>query len=70
MTRNAMLKKLIGMARKLEQKYDYETNYRMWTLCNDWNRDHEDEEIFMCEDYDDDDRYRFFIEDDFYYVAD
>ena len=38
---------------------------RIWDICYDWNSTHEDE-IFMCEDWDEDDNYRFYIEDDYY----
>lgn len=61
---------LIRMAKRLVVRFDAEENRRMWNLCLDWNHDHGDEEIFMCEDWDEDGRYRIFIEDDYFYLAD
>lgn len=68
-TREEVLNKLYGMALELSKKYSYATNYKMWTLCSDWNSDHEDEEIFMCEDEDENGKYRFYIEDDYFYLG-
>lgn len=68
-TRKDTLKRLYEMANELAKKYDYEKNYDMWSLCCDWNSEHEDEEIFMCEDEDENGEYRYFIEDDYFYLG-
>lgn len=67
--RETTLKKLYTMALELTKKYDYETNYKMWTLCLDWNSEHPEKEIFMCDDEDENGTYRFFIEDDYFYYG-
>ncbi len=69
MTRAKVMSKLYKMAMALTKKFDRDEYDKMWTLCCDWNSAHEDEEIFMCEDYDEDDRFRFFVEDDYFYPA-
>lgn len=70
MTRESVLKRLYAMALKLTKHYDYELNNRMWGLCYDWNRTHEErEEIFMGEDEDENGKLRFFIEDDYFYLG-
>ena len=50
--RETTLKKLYAMALELTKKYTYETNYKMWTLCLDWNREHPEEEIFILSEKD------------------
>ena len=59
MTKDEMILNLMSMANQLVKNYTYELNKRMWTACLDWNREHPDEEIFMCETDD-----GFAIEDD------
>ena len=68
--RDKTIERLHKMALKLSKKFDYDLNKKMWTLCYDWNSEHEDAEIFMCDDEDEEGRYRYFIEDDYYYLAD
>lgn len=67
--RETTLKKLYKMALDLSEKYDYKKNNEMWGLCSDWNSAHEDEEIFMCEDEDENGEFRYFIEDDYFYLG-
>lgn len=69
MTRDEVLNKLYKMAKELAKVYSYELMNQMWSLCLDWNSSHEDEEIFMCDDEDEDGKYRYFIEDDYFYYA-
>jgi hypothetical protein len=50
------------------ENWTWTAEQKIWTICCDWNRDHEDEEIFMCETSDDDDNVNgFMIEDDLFY---
>ena len=70
MTRDEALKHLYTLALRLSKEYDYRVEDGMWTLCMDWNSLHEDrEEIFMCDDEDEEGKYRFYIEDDYFYPA-
>lgn len=70
MTREGVLKTLYSIALQLSKQYDYELNDRMWGLCYDWNSTHgEREEIFMCEDEDESGEFRYFIEDDYFYLG-
>ena len=57
------------MAKELSVKYDYNKNNEMWELCYEWNSEHEDQEIFMCEDEDENGNFRYFIEDDYFYLG-
>lgn len=74
-TREQVLNRLYELANRLSKNYTYEENNEMWTLCSHWNSEHYDgtgdeAEIFMCEDEDEDGRYRYYIEDDYFYLAD
>jgi hypothetical protein len=69
MTRRQALEALYDMAIRLSKHYSYDECNKMWSLCLDWNRTHEDQEIFMCDDEDEEGRYRYFIEDDYFYYA-
>lgn len=69
--RDKMLDKLYKIANQLGKKYSRDAYNKMWTMCSDWNSEHfEDGEIFMCEDYDEDGKFRYYIEDDYFYLAD
>lgn len=59
MTKDQMIDKLVGMANELVKGYTYDLNKTMWRTCLDWNDEHEDEQIWMCETDD-----GFAIEDD------
>lgn len=43
------LNKLFSMADELTRNYTWDGEMKIWEECSDWNREHEDEEIFMCE---------------------
>lgn len=64
--RDKTIKKLNTMAAQIVKDFDADTNRKMWRLCCDWNSNHPDEEIMMCESEDDDGNYVFCIEDDMY----
>ena len=70
LTKDEMISKLVGMANKLVKHYSYDLNKRMWTLCSDWNREHPDEEIFMCEEcFNGSETVNgFYIEDDYWII--
>ena len=36
-------------ANELTKKYSYDLYSEIWEMASDWNRNHEDEEIFMCD---------------------
>lgn len=63
MTRNEVLAQIYRMAEKLSKEWNYEEDDKMWELCSDWNREHEDEEIFMMQDEEEN---RFYVEDDYF----
>ena len=72
MTRNEMINKLRKMAIAItgdnSGKGTYDDHMAIWTMCNDWNREHEEEEIFMCEYQTEDSEYAngIMIEDDYF----
>lgn len=68
-TRSEVLENLRKMANELSRNYSSELNRQMWRLCLDWNSDHGDAEIFMCESEDGDGRDIFCIEDDYWYYG-
>lgn len=72
MTKRQMIKNLADMANQLVKNYTYDLNKRMWTACLDWNREHPDEEIFMCEDcFNGSETVNgFYIEDDYWIIPD
>ena len=49
-TRNEMIDRLMQMANTLTRDYSWDLYRSMFSTCIDWNSEHEDEEIFMCED--------------------
>ena len=63
MTRKEVLSRIYGMANKLMKEFNRDVYNEMWDICYDWNREHEDEEIFMAED---EDEGRFYVEDDWF----
>ena len=69
-TKDQMLDELVGMANQLVKNYTYELNHKMWTACSDWNREHPDAEIFMCEDcFNGSETVNgFYIEDDYWII--
>ncbi len=42
---------------------------KMISQRSDWNRDHEDDEIFVGEDYDENGDLKLYIEDDYVIIA-
>ena len=68
MTREKVIKEMIRRANALLKNWNRELFDSIWTMCLDWNREHEDEEIFMCEYQSDDSEYvnGFMIEDDYW----
>jgi hypothetical protein len=67
MTRAQVLSKMIDKANALKGNYSKAKEMEIWTMCSDWNSDHEGEEIFMCESSDDNNVVNgFYIEDDYW----
>ena len=62
MNREQLISRMFDMANKVETRDDADA---IWKLCLDWNREHPDEEIFMCDYQSDDSEYvnGFMIED-------
>lgn len=48
--RSAKIADLANMANKLTQEWSWDLYRDMFSACIDWNSEHEDEEIFMCEE--------------------
>lgn len=65
MDREQLIRRMFDMANKVVTRDDADA---IWTLCLDWNRDHPDEEIFMCDYQSDGSEYvnGFMIEDDYW----
>ena len=68
MNREQLISTMFDMANKLINKWTREGENAIWTLCSDWNNEHPDEEIFMCEYQSDDSDCvnGFMIEDDWW----
>jgi hypothetical protein len=68
MTREKMIEKMVKAANKLRKEYSWEAQKEIWEMCLDWNSEHEDEEIFMCEHENEETGLvdGFYIEDDFW----
>lgn len=68
MTRAEVIAEMIKRANSLLKAWDREIFDSIWSMCLDWNSEHEDEEIFMCEYQSDDSEYvnGFMIEDDYW----
>ena len=64
------LNKLYSLAKQLSKKYSYDLWNEMWDICCDYNRNNPDYEIFMCEDEDESGTFIYYIEDDYFYLAD
>lgn len=68
MTRNEVINKVNKMALELSKSFNREDYDVMFDMIYDWNREHEDNEIFSCEEYDEDeDANKFYIEDNYYF---
>ena len=74
MTRNKTIDKMIKMAIAITGKnsdnWTRTAENAIWEMCCDWNSEHEEEEIFMCEIDTEEDGYvnGFAIEDDYFIV--
>lgn len=49
MTREQTISKMMDMANALIGNWTRAGEDEIWTMCSDWNSEHPDEEIFMCE---------------------
>ena len=49
MTRDKMINNLMAMAKEMVKNYTWDKYCAIIDTCTDWNRDHEDEEIFVCD---------------------
>lgn len=78
MERNEIIAKMMKMANEITGKnsdnWTWDAERAIWRMCFDWNSEHEDEEIFMCEcDHDEEGNPTesvcgFYIEDDWFIV--
>ena len=68
MEREKVIMEMIRRANSLLKSWNRDLFDSIWTMCLDWNREHEDDEIFMCEYQSDDSEYvnGFMIEDDYW----
>lgn len=50
MTRAETIKEMVTKANNLKKNYTWKGYEEIWTMCNEWNSTHsEDEEIFMSD---------------------
>lgn len=69
MTREQVLRRLVRMVNILAKDFTSDLNHRMFHLCYDWNSTHgRRDEIFMCEELDEDGTFKIYIEDDYWCV--
>ena len=65
------IRKMWEMVDKLYGNYSRDEEMKIWDLCYEWNSEHEDDEIFMCETGDEGNTVNgFMIEDDCFYYED
>lgn len=70
--RNELIRKMVKLAVQItgknSGKWTWEKANKIWDMCSDWNREHEDCEIFMCDYCSEDSEVvdGFMIEDDFF----
>ena len=61
--RDKVLEKMHNICNELTKNYTWDQYNLLCAICSDWNNDHEDEEIFLCDTDDgiaiEDDIYRF-----------
>lgn len=55
MNREEQMKKIWAKMVNLQKEYTWAKYVEVWDMCSDWNREHPEEEIFMCEHFDEDD---------------
>ena len=68
MTKQKVLEQMIKKANALLKNWTRDGENEIWNMALDWNREHEDDEIFMCE-YQSEDSATvngFMIEDDYW----
>ena len=67
-TIKAMMKKALKITGKNSDNWTRSAENEIWRMAYDWNDEHEDEEIFMCEmsKADGDEHDGFCIEDDYF----
>lgn len=71
MKRNETINLMVRLANILQKAYSYELCHKIWSICSDWNSEHPDEEILMCEHANDDNIVDgFYIEDDYWVFND
>ena len=76
MSKDKMVLKLMKMAGEITgkntEKYTWEKYRKLWDMCYDWNSEHPDCEIFMCDmsKADGDEHDGFYIEDDYFIFED
>lgn len=68
-TIKVMMQKMAAITGTNSKNYTREAMDEIWDMCSDWNRDHyeghgDEAEIFMYEDWDEDDNYIVYIEDE------
>ena len=63
-----MHKQAIAISGRNASKWARDAENAIWQMASDWNSDHPDDEIFMCEKYDEEQEkvIGFYIEDDWY----
>ena len=69
MTRTETIKSMMTKANKmLKDGWTRDGENEIWNMALDWNREHEDDEIFMCEYQSEDSEFvnGFMIEDDYW----
>ena len=71
MTREKVINEMVTRANALKKKYSYEMFNEIWDMCFEWNSNHEEAEIFMCEHENEETGMvdGFYIEDDYWIIA-
>ncbi len=68
-TRDEMIRTLMEKARELVKNYTWDASCELWSMCSDWNTDHEEcDEIFMSDTSDDDNVVNGFMIEDYVFI--
>lgn len=65
--REKTISKLYDLANDLRKNWTREKENTLWEIASDYNREH-DNEIFVCEDWENNETKRLYIEDDYFII--
>lgn len=72
MTKQKVIEQMVQIANELTKNYTWDKFNALLDLCSDWNEEHEEEYIFMCDHVSEETGLTngFYIEDDYWIISD